>query len=200
MTMRRKNGSRSDHLGLQGKVEIWAYRGKKLFYHEIIKNIILQQGDAAVIMALTTSSPAPTPRIITRMAIGDQGTIPSDSTVPKVPVATLTSLYHEVYRQDIDSATPTISGPTNECQFVTTFTSGDIALSAYSNPSQPQVNELGLIVIDPTAPAGIVRAPVTAPTAPPSDEVLFSIRTFKTIPFDAADDVTITARYTISVM
>lgn len=197
MNMRASKRSAADQVGLQGRVELWAYRKGVLFHHEDIKNIILYQGDAEVIRTLSTITPATTPRIITRMAIGDQGTIPADSTVPKVPTKDLTTLYHEVYRTDITSRTLTISGSTNQCQFVTTFSAIDVPLTSFSNPSQPRINEVGLVVIDPTAPSGIVRADVAAPTAPPSDEVLFSIRTFKSVPFEAANDVTVTVRYTI---
>lgn len=257
-----------DHFGLQGQVEIDVRHGQKLIETLSYRNIILFQGNAEIIRTLSTISPTTTPRIINRMAIGDQGTIPADSTVPKIPTKDLTSLYHEIYRKDIDSRTVTlnptgtsstlvgaltigsqivttisttgvaigmsvsgtgvqantvvqsvnsgtqftmslpavspggsqtltISGAANECRFVTTFNAVDVALSAYSNPSQPRVNEVGLVFIDPTAPSGIVRATVTAPAAPPVDEVLASIRAFKSVPFEIANDVSITIRYTI---
>lgn len=195
--MRALKGLASDHFRLNGRVEIWAYRGKELFYHEDHKNIILWQGDAEVIRTISVISPSTKPRILTRMAIGDQGTIPADSTVPKVPTADLTGLYHEIYRSDITATTLTTSGSTNQCQFVTTFAAIDVPLTSFSNPSQPRLNEVGMVIIDPTAVAGIVRPPVAAPTAPPADEILFSIRTFKSIPFEAANDVTVTVRYTI---
>ena len=93
---------------LEGMVEIFAYRKGELFYHDVMKNIILFQGQAEIIRAISIISPATKPRVIARMAIGDQGTIPSDSTVPKVPTKDMTGLFHETYRKDIDSRTPTL--------------------------------------------------------------------------------------------
>lgn len=253
---------------LEGKVEIWAYKKGVLFHHDVLKNIILYQGQAEILRAISITSPATTPRVITRMAIGDQGTVPADPTVPKVPVKTATGLFHEVYRKDVQSKvatfyspsgfsytgnttigsnlltamsstigvtvgmtvtgtgiplgavvtsipTPTsiaisvnatssnssttinFAGTVNECQFIATFAASDVALSAFSNPSQPRVNEVGLVIIDPTASGGLVRSAVTAPATPDADEVVLSLRTFKSVPFEIANDVSITIRYTI---
>ncbi len=254
--------------GLQGLVEIWVYKKGELvdFFKE--RNIVLFQGNAEVVRTLSVISPATQPRVITRMAIGDQGTIPSDSTVPKVPVKTATTLFHEIYRKDIDSRTPTLYSPTgfsytgnttlgsnlltgmsstigivigmavagtgipvgavvseivnastvkmsaaanssnsgitiafvgtvNECQFITTFDAVDVPLSSFANPSQPRVNEVGLVIIDPTAAGGLVRPPVAGPSPNQPDEVLMSIRCFKSVPFEIANDVSVTIRYTI---
>lgn len=203
MSLKGAKGLYSDHIGLKGRVEIWAYRGKELFDYQDIHNIILYQGNAEIIRTISTVSPTTAPRIINRMCIGDQGTIPADTTVPKVPTKDLPQListpglYHEVYRKDVDSRLLTLSGATNECRFVTTFSAVDVALSAFSNPSQPRVNEVGLVVVDPVAVGGLVRPAVTAPDPAPSDEVVLSIRTFKSIPFEVANDVSVTIRYTI---
>lgn len=252
----------------EGLVEIWAYKQGVLFDYQKLKNIILFQGQAEILRAIAISSPATKPRVVTRMAIGDQGTIPSDQTVPKIPVKTATGPFHEVYRKDVDSKTPTFYSPTgftytgnttitsalltslsstvgitvgmvvtgtgipagavvtlivsptsvqisvpatssntstpitfagtvNECQFIATFAATDVALSAFSNPSQPRVNEVSLIIIDPTASGGLIRPAVTAPNAPDADEVVLSLRTFKSVPFEIANDVSITIRYTL---
>lgn len=253
---------------MEGLVEIWVMKKDEVLSYDKVKNIILSQGQAEILRTLCTTSPATTPRVITRMAIGDQGTIPSDSTVPKVPVKIASSLFHEIYRKDIDQVNPTlfsqngfqitgnttlnsttISGlasiagitkgmtvvgtgvpqgavvtdilsPTsisislaatsnnsgvvftfvgvvNECQFIATFNAYDVPLSAYSNQSQPRINEVGLVIIDPTAVAGLSRVPVVAPALPESDEVLMSIRCFKSVPFEAANEITVTIKYTI---
>lgn len=264
----------SDRASLfEGLVEIWTYKKgddgeKRLSDYQRLKNIILFQGNAEVIRTICETVPATKPRVITRMAIGDQGTIPADSTVPKVPVKTATGLFHEIYRKDVDSYTPTLYSPTgfvyvgntnsgsnvisslsstagvvvgmvvtgtgiplgsvvteiitatsirisanatssnsginitfagsvNECQFVATFDAADVPLTSFANPSQPRVNEVGLVIIDPTAGSGVVRPPVAAPGANASDEVLMTIRTFKSVPFEVANDVSITIRYTI---
>lgn len=192
-----------DKLGLQGRVEIFVYHGKDLVDYQDVKNILFYQGNTEVLRTLSTISPSTAPRIVNRMAAGDQGTIPSDPTVPKVPtkdlpqVISTTGLYHEVYRKDIDSRIQTFSGATNQVKFVATFAASDVSLSAFSNPSQPRINEIGLVIIDPTAVSGLGRTAVTAPTTPPSDEVVLSIRAFKSVPFEVANDVSITIRYTL---
>lgn len=188
-----------ESLGLQGLVEILATNKKsgKILSYQKLKNIILYQGNAEVIKTLATVSPSTEPRIVNRMAIGDEGTIPADSTVPKVPTKSLSGLYHEIYRKDVDTRTITTTGSTNECKFVATFDAADVPLTAFTNPSQPRVNEVGLVIINPAAAGGLVRAPIIAPTSPDADEVVMSIRTFKSIPFEVANDVTITIRYTL---
>lgn len=257
-----------DGIGLEGLVEIEVYRAGQLVDVIREKNIILYQGNREIITSLS-SFPLTSPRLIARMAVGDQGTIPSDSTVPKVPVKTMTALYHEIYRKTVDdkiltinpgttfviSATLTgnnalvttssttgiapgmsvtganvplgtivqavnsltqflmsnqaispvgtqpqplsISGAANECKFVATFNAVDVPLTSYSNPSQPRINEVGMVILDPTYGLPGIRLPVSAPNPPPSDEVLASIRTFKSVPFEIANDVSITIRYTI---
>lgn len=253
---------------LEGLVEIWAFKKGELFDYQRLKNIVLYQGQAEIIRTLSVISPSTKPRVITRMAIGDLGTIPADPTVPKVPVKSATGLFHETYRKDIDSRTPTLytplgfsytgnttinsnlltgmsstvgvtvgmvvtgtgipigavvaqivnastvkisvnatssnsgatitfSGTVNECQFVATFNAVDVPTTSFSNPSQPRVNEVGLVIIDPTAAGGLVRAAVSAPSLPQTDEVLLSIRCFKSVPFEAANDISITIRYTL---
>lgn len=263
-----KKGLKDPAKLLEGVVEIWAYKKGQLFDYICEKNLVLFQGNAEIIRTISTSTPALTPRIITRMAVGDQGTIPSDSTVAKVPVKTASGLFHEIYRKDVDDALPTLystvgftytgntslnldiisglsstagvvvgmsvtgtgiplgavvkniitatsvqisaqatssnsginitfTGTVNQCEFIATFDAADVALTAFANPSQPRVNEVGLVFIDPSALAGLVRAPVTSPDPNNSDEVLMTIRTFKSVPFEAANDITITIRYTI---
>ena len=269
-TPKRGPKDRSDLL--EGLVEIWSYRKQQdgtkiLFDYQRVKNIVLFQGNAEIIRTLSSSSPTK-PRIVTRMCVGDQGTIPSDSTVPKVPIKTASILYHEIYRKDIDLNTPilyspigftyvgntaiglniisglssivgivlgmtvsgtgippgavvaeiisatsikisdvatssntginiTFAGVVNECQFSTTFDAVDVPLTSFANPSQPRINEVGLVIIDPTAAGGLVRAPIASPSAPDADEVLMTIRTFKSVPFEIANDISITIRYTI---
>lgn len=268
MTQNRRKGPRDRHNLLEGRVEILAYKKGVLFHREVQKNILLYQGLAEVIRTLCFTSPT-APRIVTRMAVGDQGTIPSDQTVPKVPTKDLTGLYHEFYRKDVDSTVPTLYSPTgfsytgntaitsniitsmsstagittgmivegtglptgtvvvnptlsptsievsnpssstntgatytflgvtNQCEFISSFNAVDVPLTSFSNPSNPLLNEVGLVIINPSAPDGLVRTPVFAPAAPPSDEVVLSLRTFTSVPFQAANDISVTIRYTI---
>lgn len=176
-----------------------------------VHNIILNQGKNAVISSLTD----PNSRFIARMAIGDRGTIPSDSTVPKTPVGSMTSLYYEVFRSDVEFLVKNVSDAVHEVRFVKTFVAADIPITAFSNQSKPVVNEVSLITADPTIqvfPRPDISGPYTYPLAPPypqnavppynyppQDELNFSIRTFKSIPFEKDNDITVTIRYTIYI-
>lgn len=258
---------------LEGKVEIFVRHGKQLVDYQCLRNIILYQGQAELLRAVCITSPTTKPRVITRMAVGDQGAIPSNSTIPKIAVKTATGLYHEVARQDIDSNVPifyspvgftytgnttlsvdptigatltnmssiagitpgmvvtgtgiplgtivvdtptsntvlmsqqatssntgtdlTFAGTVNECTFITEFDATAIPLTSFSNPSTPILNEVSLVIIDPTASGGLVRPPVYAPNAPDSDEVVLSLRTFNSVPFLAAQNANVTISYTL---
>lgn len=220
----RGRGPISDRLKPEGMVEIFVCEGRPVLTlsdilpakghgipmagsHELdfsgcriidrlkIKNIILNLGKDTVINSLVSGALSP----ILRMAIGDRGTIPSDPTVPKVPVATMSALYNEVYRADIDAVIVNVGTPTvHEAKFIKTFAATDIPLSSYSNQSSPVVNEVGLVTANP-GDIPFPRTPVAAPNPPPSDESLFSIRTYRSVPFVAANDITVTIRYTIFI-
>lgn len=160
------------------------------------KNIVFNQGKDKVIESLTTGFI----RVIARMAIGDRGTLPSDQTVPKVPTATMTNLYNEVYRDDVDTTVLNIGTPTtHEVKFIKTFSSLDIPVTSFSNQANPVVNEIALVMADLLGGNPLPRPPVSYPGTPDADEVCFSMKTFKSIPFDAATQVSITIRYTIFI-
>jgi len=268
-----KRGLRDPIDYVNGKVEIFVHHHGTLVDYIVAKNIILFQGQAELLRAVCITSPTTTPRVITRMAVGDQGTIPSDSTVPKIAVKTATGLFHEIARQDINSNVPTFytpvgftytgnttlnsdpvigatltnmssiagvtagmvvtgtgiplgsivvsiptsnsvlisnpvtssntgtsitfAGSVNECQFLAQFNAVDIPLTSYANPSQPRLNEVSLVIIDPTAAGGLTRPSVYAPNAPNTDEVVLSLRTFNSVPFLIAQAASVTIKYTI---
>lgn len=177
-------------------------RGHKLDFgkcriidQQTIKNIIVNIGKDKIIHALVSSGMDP----IMRMAIGDRGTLPSDPTTPKTPVATMSALYNEVYRADIDAVIENVGTPTvHEAKFIKTFAATDIPISSFSNQAMPVVNEVALITADPTIVV-FPRTPVAAPAVPPADEAMFSIRTYRSVPFVAANDITVTIRYTIFI-
>lgn len=172
------------------------YNKEDLVYHEEIKNIILNAGKDRTLSSLTTGFI----KTVCRMAIGDRGTIPSDSTVPKVPVSTFTTLYNEVFRSDVDVTTLNIGTPNvHEVKFIKTFTAIDIPITAFSNQAQPVVNEVAIVMADLIGGAPLPRPDVSAPAANLADEELFAMRTFKSVPFDAANDLSITIRYTIFI-
>jgi len=171
------------------------FSGCEILSTESIKNIIVNVGKDKIVAALSTGSTD----IIGRMAVGDRGTLPSDSTVPKVPVATMDALYNEVYRADVEAVVLDVGTPTvHEVLFIKTFAAADIPITSFSNQAAPVLNEVGLITADPGE--GIFpRSPVIAPSSPPADERLFSIRTYRSVPFEAANDIAVTIRYTIFI-
>ena len=75
----------------------------------------------------------------------------------------------------------------------------DIPLSAYSDQTNPVVSEIGLIMIDQITGAPLPRPDVASPNLPDSDEALFAMRTYKTVPFEAANETAVTVRYTIFI-
>lgn len=214
-----------DKLGIQGRVEIIVAHGKpkitpvtplffnnltkkttynsidiyvepsKLISREVLKNIVVDLGKDIVIEGLTTG----TIDLIARMAVGDRGTIPSDPTVPKVPTSDLDVLFNEVYRADIDFFSLNTGGSVHEVQFVRTFSALDISITAFSNQANPVINEVGLITADVITGAALPRPPVESPNAPDADEQLFALRTFKSVPFEAANEISVTIRYTIFI-
>jgi len=162
-----------------------------------IENVILYSGKDRVIESLTTGFI----HIIARMAIGDRGTLPSDQTVPKVPTSDLEGLYNEVYRDDVDAVVLDVGGGdgTHEVKFIKTFSAVDIPLTSYSNQASPIINEVSLITADLLAGNPLPRPPVAAPNTPDADEGFFSLRTFKSVPFEASNEISITIRYTIFI-
>lgn len=170
------------------------FSSTKLVDHQDIRNIIVNGGKDKVIESLTTGSM----NVIARMAMGDRGTIPADPTVPKVPVATMDALYNEVYRDDVDATILDIGTPTtHSVKFIKTFSSLVVPITSFSNQALPVVNEVALITADLIFGNPLPRTPVAAPTAPDSDEEVFSIRTFKSVPFESANEIAVTIRYTI---
>jgi len=166
-----------------------------LLSSEHVNNIIVNIGKDQVIQSLTTGFVQP----IVRMAVGDQGTIPSDQTVPKIPTATQTTLFHEVYRADVDATVLNIGTPTvHQVQFTKAFSSLVIPLTSFANQANPLINEVGLITANLNL-TPLPRAPVAAPAAPLADEMLFATRTFNSVPFLAANQIAVTVRYTIFI-
>lgn len=167
----------------------------RLISKQEINNIIVDLGKDEVIQSLTTGFVHP----IVRMAIGDRGTIPSDQTVPKVPTADKTTLYNEVYRDDVDATVLNIGTPTaHEAQFIKAFSSLVIPLTSFSNQANPIVNEVGLVTANLNL-TPLPRSAIAAPATPLADEVLFAMRTFNSVPFQAANEIAVTVRYTIFI-
>ena len=190
--MSRKN---SDGFKMHGYVEIDIHEKGQPTRTIKGKNISLNLGKAETIMSLTTGAN----RVIGRMAIGARGTLPSDPTVPKTPEASKTELYSEVYRQDVEMTSVTTQEDENKVLFVTTFRAVDIPLSAYPDQTNPVINEVGLVMIDLITGVPLPRTSIASPESPDEDEALFAMRTFKSVPFDAANETSVTVRYTIFI-
>jgi len=180
------------------KSETISFKDGQLIDKQEIYNIIVNNGKDRVIESLTNGFV----NIIARMAIGDRGAIPSDQTVFKVPTDDMDALYNEVFRSDLDATIlDTGSEDTHEVKFIRTFSAidPDLPITAFSNQAVPLVNEVALIMADLFTGDPLPRAAVASPATPPDDESMFSIRTFKSVPFDAANEIAITIRYTIFI-
>jgi len=178
--------SQGSRLKLKGRIEVFVKKSGKIIDHFSQDNLVLYNGEQRAIEALALG--ASNHRIF-RMAIGSEGAMSSDLFQPKIPTKDMTALYHEVYRKDVNP--PSIG--TRSATFVADFNSTEIDDSAFNNASLRYINEAALVCGDGLFGGG----DITPPATPDSDESLFSIRTFKSIPFDAGDDVTITVRWTV---
>jgi len=157
------------------------------------KNFIVDLGHELVVDILTGTVSSK----IFRMAIGDNGTLTGQPFVPKTPDATwpsLTGLFHELIRQNID----TTSQPTTKSmKFLASFSSADIDLSSFTS-TPPSINEAGLVVSSGSE-TGKQQINKTFPDSLDPSEKLFSLRTFKSQPFDPADTLTLSITWTIFV-
>lgn len=197
MGLKERRHSFRDGLNFRGniKLEFFDKNGKLINCIEE-KNFIVDLGLEAVIDILeaTTTTSAIGNRIY-RMAIGDDGTLTGQPYVPKVPDATWpakTALFHEVLRQSRDTATQPTS---KSMRFVTSFASADITPSSFTS-SPYVINEAALIISDGTQ---TTKDEIPQGYTPDSSESIFSIRTFKSQPFDPADTLTLTVAWTIFV-
>lgn len=199
----------SDFLKIKGHLDIYLFRnpGKcvgdfdpaqhsdLLLRHIPIDNIILNLGKSEVINGLSSG----TNRVLARIAMGDRGALPSDPQVPKTPDATRSGLYHEVYRQDIQTTVKTTSAETNELLFIHTFNAVDIPITSFSDQTNPVLNEIMLVMCDLITGMPLPRPAIASPAQPPPDEASFSMVTFNTVPFKAEQETAVTVRYGIFI-
>lgn len=221
MNNRQSDAAVKDVLKPEGEVEIFVSRGRpkiayqglvkagaipiyarhaidfsecELLDHMTLKNIIVNQGKDKMIEALVGG----TVDKVLRMAIGDRGTIPSDASVPKVPISTMTALFNEVFRSDLEAVLlNTGTATAHEVKFIKTFAARDIPLSSFSNQAAPIINEVGIYTAGDQIP--FPRPDVAGPAANQSDEKLFAMRTYRAVPFEAATDIAVTFRYTVFI-
>lgn len=191
----------SDPLTMIGHVRIEARRdGVLVDVPYDGKNYIVTDGISAARDVLIGTNGGGFAGSIFRMAIGDGGAPPGDLFNPKLPDATWdarTGLFHEVIRQDISTFTrPTASS----MRFVAAFSSPDVDTTSYS-VADKVINEAALIIGDGALTMGLDKKQINK--APPdtadADEKMFSMRTFKSTPFDNLQSITITVTWTISL-
>jgi hypothetical protein len=188
-----------DGLGIVGhiRVERQVHGGPLELVHES-KNFIVSAGVTAVRDVLIGTNGGGFTGSIFRMAIGDGGTPPAEPLNPKLPDATWparTGLYHEVFRQDISVfTTPTVAS----MRFVSAFNSLGVDSTSYSTASKV-INEASLIIGDGVLGGPAVQINKVPPDTADADEIMLSTRTFKSAPFDNAEDVTITITWTLTI-
>jgi len=172
------------------------FKKSPIIDHFKLENIILNYGKDDVIKSLTTG----VIQTICRMAVGDRGTIPSDPTVPKVPTPEMTAPYNEVFRSDVDAVVLDVGTPSvHQVKFIKTFSATIIPIGSFSNQASPAINEVMLVSADLIGGDPLPRADIAAPDPHPTDERGFALRTFKSVPFEAANEITITIRYSIFI-
>lgn len=182
------------------KVERQHRGGPKVLCHES-KNFIVDAGITGIRDLLGgVNSPSGFAGSIFRMAVGDGGVPAGDLFNPKLPDATWparTALFHEVFRSDIT----VWSEPTSfSIQFVGAFDSLDVDLTSFLL-SELVINEAALIIGDGVTVVGGDPKQVnkTPPDTVDVDELMMSTRTFNSVSFDPADDITVTITWTITV-
>lgn len=192
-----------DRLSFRGEIKIQVHDKHGRLVSEVEdKNYILDKGHELAIDILCGDVKSQ----IGRMAIGDQGTLTGQPYVPKVPDSTWparTALFHEVLRKDDEVSPSSPTQPTaKSMRFLCSFTSASIDTTSFTN-SPYVINEAGLYVMPSTAVGagsyGIEQINKIPPDTPGVGQNLFSMRTFKSQPFDPADTLTLTIAWTIFV-
>jgi hypothetical protein len=190
-----------DGLSFQGHVRIERQvAGGELELVHDSKNFIVDAGVTAIRDVLIGPNGAGFTGSIFRMAIGDGGVPPGELFNPILPDATWparTGLFHEMLRQDISI----FEAPTDtSMRFVGSFNSTDLDATSYSLADRV-INEAALIIGDGVLTIGGDKKQInkTPPDAADLDEVMLSMRTFKSASFDLTEDVTITITWTVTV-
>jgi len=194
----------TDGFRLKGHLRVEAHdrRGRLICVAYDGPNFIVDLGKQKVLEQLGQAfGPAlgPGRRVMRRMSLGDQGAIIGSPFTPKVPDASWparTQLFHELGRKPIDTITfPT----TKSVRHITAFNSAAFDASSYS--SVPRIcSEASLYIGDPDdGVATLIQPNKVAPDIVPATDKMFSTRTFKSVPFDPLDAVTVTVTWTIFI-
>jgi hypothetical protein len=177
----------------RGRLICVAYDGPN-FIVDIGKQAVLQQLGQFFGPALGAGR-----RVMRRMSLGDQGALIGSPFTPKVPDVSWparTQLFHELGRKPIDTF---LFPTTKSVRHITAFNSADFDDSSYS--SSPKIcSEASLIIGDPDdGVATLIQPNKAPPDVIPATDIMFSTRTFKSVPFDPLDGVTVTVTWTIFI-
>lgn len=168
----------------------------EVFYDS--KNFIVDAGLTAIRDLIIGVNGGGIAGSIFRMGVGDGGVPPGELFNPKLPDGTWparTALYHEIIRQDI----AVFSTPTDfSMRFVGSFNSTDINAGSYSLADRV-INEAGLIIGDGVLTIGGDQKQINDGDTADLDEQFVSMRTFKSLSFDFAENVTATITWTITI-
>lgn len=162
-------------LSINGKAKIDIYKNSDLIESSVVKNVILNQGKKILINSISSGQKCQ----ICKVSVGDGAFSSSDEAI-KLPTKDMKSMYHEVYRKEIESYE---SNDNYEITYTVSINSLDINRRSFLNLHDPFLNEIGLII---SSNEGL-------------EETLFSLLTFSSIPFKNTDGISITIRYTISI-
>ena len=192
-----------DTFGLKGHVRIEVYNR-----HGVLTdvpydgpNFIVDLGKQQVMRQLGQANETGR-RAMRRMSLGDQGAITGSPFTPKVPDASWparTALFHELGRKNIG----TFSFPTTKsARFLTAFNSADFDPTSYS--LAPKIcSEASIYIGNPDLTVdtvtGLIQPNKAVPDSIPAADAMFSTRTFKSVPFDPLDAVTVTVTWTIFI-
>ena len=186
----------TDDLSLRGEIKVQVFDKHGVLVSEFEdKNFIVDKGHEIANNLLNGTFNG----LVGRMGIGDQGTLSGQPYVPKTADATWparTALFHDVIRKDLDSATPGLS--LKNTRYLCSFTSASIAPASFTS-SPYLINEASLWLIPRVAGIPAVYGVEQASTGFNANQYMFSMRTFKSQPFDPADTLTLTIAWTIYV-
>jgi hypothetical protein len=195
-----------DRIGISGHLRIERQEGDgpKILVHDS-PNFIVDAGKTAVRDMLLgdagfVSAGSGFLGSIHRMAVGHHGTPEGELFNPKLPDGTWgarTTLFREVLRQDVS----TFSAPTAfSARFVGSFNSLDVVDNSFDWATKV-INEACLVIGDGILTIGGDKIQINGGLGHihGTDEVMLSMRTFNSLSFDNAEDITITVTWTITV-
>lgn len=191
---------RDEIKGIHGIVEVTVRdRDGKVIYSEKQKNVILEAGKTELIDILRNNAARETSgtvRSLCRFAIGDGGADAASLLTPKALDKTRTSLYREVWRQDITSDSKPVD---NAIEFTIDINSDSLNASYFNSANGGEyINEASIIASIPgTYPDGNA---VATPTSVGPDDVNITHKTLKSFPFTPGLGIGATFKWTIYII